>query len=68
MNKILGLDLGIASLGYCVINIDDENFAAGDILATGVRIFDVAENPKDGNSLAAPGEKPVLYGVFCVVK
>ncbi len=54
MNKILGLDLGIASLGYCVINIDDENFAAGDILATGVRIFDVAENPKDGNSLAAP--------------
>ena len=47
----------MCSSDLCVINIDDENFAAGDILATGVRIFDVAENPKDGNSLAAPRRK-----------
>ena len=26
MNKILGIDMGIASLGYAVVNIDDENF------------------------------------------
>lgn len=54
MNKILGIDMGIASLGYAVVNIDDENFVNGDILASGVRIFDVAESP-DGSSLAAPG-------------
>ena len=53
MNKILGIDMGIASLGYAVVNIDDENFVNGDILASGVRIFDVAESP-DGSSLAAP--------------
>jgi len=54
MTKILGLDLGIASIGYAIVELDEQKFEDGNILTSGVRIFDVAENPKDGNSLAAP--------------
>ena len=54
MNKILGLDLGIASLGYSVVEMDEEHFIKGQILSTGVRIFDVAEHPQSGKSLATP--------------
>ena len=49
----LGLDIGIASVGWACMACDD----AGNvqhILDLGVRAFDVPENPKDGSSLAAP--------------
>lgn len=54
MTKILGLDLGIASVGYAVVNLDEQKFDGGEILTAGVRIFEAAENPKDGASLSAP--------------
>lgn len=53
MKKRLGLDIGISSIGYGVIEYDDENFD-GKIIDAGVRIFTVAENPKDGSSLSKP--------------
>ena len=48
--KNLGLDIGIASVGYSVIDYDDENFE-GKILKTGVRIFDACEDPQTKASL-----------------
>lgn len=53
MKKILGLDIGISSIGYSVINYDDSCFN-GEIIKTGVRIFTAAEQPKTGASLAEP--------------
>lgn len=53
MKKRLGLDIGISSIGYGVIEYDDKNFD-GKIIDAGVRIFTVAENPKDGSSLSKP--------------
>ncbi len=47
--KILGLDIGIASLGWSVI--DNAN---SQIVGSGVRCFTKAEEPKTGESLAAP--------------
>ncbi len=59
--RIFGFDLGIASIGWAVVDIEKENSnpeigraAIGKILQSGVRIFSIAENPKDGSSLAAP--------------
>lgn len=59
--RIFGFDLGIASIGWAVVDINKENTnpeqgraAVGKIQQSGVRIFSVAENPKDGSSLAAP--------------
>ena len=49
----IGLDIGIASVGYAVVKLNKEDEPCG-ILRMGVRIFDAAENPKDGASLAAP--------------
>lgn len=49
----IGLDIGIASAGWAALALDDMENPRG-ILAMGVRIFDAAENPKDGASLAAP--------------
>ncbi len=49
MNYSLGLDIGITSVGWCVLDFDRQKIA--DL---GVRIFTGAENPKDGASLAAP--------------
>lgn len=49
MKYSIGLDIGISSVGWAVINHDQdriEEFSA--------RIFDIAENPKNGSSLAAP--------------
>ena len=54
MSRILGLDLGIASVGYAVVELDEEHFQHGKIIDSGVRIFDIAENPKNGASLAVP--------------
>lgn len=49
MNYILGLDIGITSVGWCVINLDKDR-----IEDLGVRIFTAAEHPKNGASLALP--------------
>lgn len=49
----IGLDIGITSVGWCVVETD----AAGEpqsILDLGARIFDAAEQPKTGASLAEP--------------
>lgn len=49
----IGLDIGIASVGWAAVSLDADGNPNG-ILDLGVRIFDAAENPKDGSSLAAP--------------
>ncbi|MDD2628272.1 MAG: type II CRISPR RNA-guided endonuclease Cas9 [Clostridia bacterium] len=53
MNYRIGLDIGITSVGWAVI----ENNEYGDavkIIDLNSRIFDAAETPKDGSSLALP--------------
>lgn len=53
--RIFGFDIGIASLGWAVVDFDDaadpENniYPTGKIVKSGVRCFPVAENPKDGS-------------------
>jgi CRISPR-associated endonuclease Csn1 len=54
VERILGLDIGIASLGWAVIDYDKENQENNKIVKSGVRIFTIAENPKTGESLALP--------------
>ncbi|WP_168190436.1 type II CRISPR RNA-guided endonuclease Cas9 [Luteithermobacter gelatinilyticus] len=49
MTKIIGVDTGIASVGYAYIDL-----RKNEILASGARIFDAAEHGKDGSSLALP--------------
>lgn len=49
INYSLGLDIGITSVGWAVINMDKKR-----IEDLGVRIFNAAENPQDGSSLALP--------------
>lgn len=49
MRYSIGLDIGISSVGWAVINND-----LNRIEDLGSRVFDVAENPKNGSSLAAP--------------
>lgn len=49
----IGLDCGIASVGYCVMELDF-NDEPRRIVKLGSRIFDTAEVPKTGASLAAP--------------
>ncbi|HNX28737.1 MAG TPA: type II CRISPR RNA-guided endonuclease Cas9 [Syntrophomonadaceae bacterium] len=53
MNYRLGLDIGITSVGWAVLEHDssEEPFRIADL---GVRIFDRAEHPKDGSALALP--------------
>ena len=53
MKYAIGLDIGIASVGYAVVGLDYEENPWG-IIRLDSRIFDVAENPKDGASLALP--------------
>ncbi len=53
MQKVLGLDIGISSVGHSVIELDEEQFS-GKFLDLGVRIFTAAEQPKTGASLALP--------------
>ena len=50
----IGLDIGVASVGWAVVALDKNNFPYG-IISMGSRIFDAAEHPKTGASLAAPG-------------
>ncbi len=59
LEKILGLDLGISSIGWAVVEYDKElskkeDFSSNKIIKSGVRIFTAAENPKTGESLALP--------------
>ncbi|HEZ4335263.1 TPA: type II CRISPR RNA-guided endonuclease Cas9, partial [Neisseria meningitidis] len=52
INYILGLDIGIASVGWAMVEIDeDENPIC--LIDLGVRVFERAEVPKTGDSLAA---------------
>ncbi|MGN1050700.1 MAG: type II CRISPR RNA-guided endonuclease Cas9, partial [Acutalibacteraceae bacterium] len=53
MKYSIGLDIGITSVGYAVMLLN-ENDEPCKILKMGSRIFEAAENPKDGASLAAP--------------
>ena len=52
MDYKIGLDLGIASVGWAVLQTD-KNGEPIRIENLGSRIFDKAENPKDGSSLAS---------------
>ena len=51
MGYRIGLDIGITSVGWSAIE-DDENGKPIRIIDLGSRIFDAAENPKDGSALA----------------
>ena len=54
MGKIvLGLDLGITSIGWALVDVG-KDIAKNKIIDSGVRIFTIAEHPKDGKSLALP--------------
>lgn len=47
--RTLGLDVGINSIGFALIDLEYET-----IICTGVHLFDKAEQPKTGASLALP--------------
>lgn len=49
----IGIDMGIASVGWAAVALDGEENPRG-IIDMGVRIFEEAEQPKTGASLAAP--------------
>ncbi len=49
----IGLDIGITSVGWAAVALDGKENPCG-IIDMGVRIFDAAEIPKTGASLAAP--------------
>lgn len=49
--RTLGIDIGIASIGWAVIEENDKELK---IVKSGVRIFTKAENPKTKESLALP--------------
>jgi len=49
----IGLDVGIASIGYAIVELNEKDLPCR-ILRLGTRIFESAENPKDGSSLALP--------------
>ncbi len=70
--QVFGFDIGIASIGWAVLNFDNEKFdpitgelQEGEIIGTGVRCFQGAENPKDGSSLAAPRREKRLARRNC---
>lgn len=56
MIRTLGIDIGIASIGWAVIEgeMENGNLELKKIVKSGVRIFKTAENPKDGKPLALP--------------
>lgn len=47
MRYSIGLDIGITSIGYAVMLLDESDQPCR-IMKMGSRIFDAAENPKDG--------------------
>lgn len=52
--KILGIDMGITSIGWGLIDFNPQEREKTQIIDAGVRIFTKAEHPKDGSSLALP--------------
>lgn len=50
IERILGIDLGISSLGWAVIEFDKENDSNNKIVDCGVRLFTAAETPKEKES------------------
>lgn len=52
----IGLDIGIASVGWAVVALN-ENAEPYGLIRCGSRIFDKAEEPQTGDSLAAPRRK-----------
>lgn len=69
--RIFGFDIGVASLGWAIIDFDDNAdpkngiFPDGQIVKSGVRCFPIAENPKDGSSLAQPRRQKRLLRRLC---
>jgi len=53
MKYSIGIDVGVASVGYSVLELDSED-QPFRIIRLGTRIFDIAEHPKTGASLAVP--------------
>ena len=53
MRYTIGLDIGITSIGYSILKTDEDGNPNRIELLNSV-IFPLAENPKDGSSLAAP--------------
>lgn len=53
MNYKIGLDIGIASVGWAIMLLDEKDEPI-KIHKMGSRIFDEAEQPKTGESLALP--------------
>lgn len=53
MKYSIGLDCGISSVGFAVMELDS-NDEPRRIIKLGSRVFDKAENPKNGSSLASP--------------
>jgi CRISPR-associated endonuclease Csn1 len=51
--RIIGLDLGITSVGSAVVDLN-ETEGTGNIVFAGARVFPAAEHPKTGASLALP--------------
>lgn len=49
-NYILALDLGVASVGWGVVGLDEQE-RPNSIIDLGVRLFDKSEDPKTGESL-----------------
>lgn len=49
----IGLDIGVTSVGWATLALDGNENPCG-IIGMGARIFDAAEQPKTGESLAAP--------------
>ena len=53
MRYSIGLDIGIASVGFAIMKLNEDDLPC-EIFRIGSRVFDVAENPKDGAPLAKP--------------
>ena len=61
----IGLDIGVASVGWAVVGLNGTGEPVG-LHRLGVRIFDKAEQPKTGESLAAPlRSRRAPLGVSC---
>lgn len=52
MTRIMGIDVGIASIGFGLIDFEEKR-----IITCGAHLFDKAEDPKTGASLATPRRK-----------
>lgn len=54
MKYSIGLDVGVASVGWSILELSSDKNMPTRIVDLGTRIFDKAEHPKTGASLAAP--------------